>query len=147
MSVQSQMFDDKGGRESCVHRGLSYQRDLVLRPGVLKTGCTLEPPKNIKKKKKLPSSYPLDSGLMIWMELRSSPFQKLLRLTAISQTIGSVTPKPGFKLKHPEPQFSQCQAGIMVVFTCGGHLPHSLLCTGICPPISLSLSRSFLFFF
>lgn len=72
----------------------------MFRIWVPKIGCILASPKNIKKKFPFPSFYYLDSGLITWMGLRPSPFQKLLRLMAIGLTKGSLTPKPGFIHNH-----------------------------------------------
>lgn len=80
-----------------------------------------------------PSSYHLDSGLIIWIGFKPSPFLKLLSLTAIGLTMSGLIPKPSFKLNHPEPQFSHRQIGIMLVFTCSGHMPSRLLSSGNSP--------------
>lgn len=82
--------------------GVIINRSLELRREVFNTGCfliflVLEPPEEIKKMFLPPSSYHLDSGLIIWVRLRPSPFQRFLSLTAIGLTMGCLISKAWFQ--------------------------------------------------
>ena len=49
-----------------------------------------KPPEEIKKIYMFSSFYYLNNGLIIWVRLRPSPFQRFLSLTAIALTMGSL---------------------------------------------------------
>ena len=67
----------------------------MLRTGVFNTDCFLiflmfKPPEEIKKIYMFSSFYYLNNGLIIWVRLRPSPFQRFLSLTVIGLTMGSL---------------------------------------------------------
>ena len=89
--LMSWMIDVAEGSTVC-SLGFIISRGLVLRTGVFNTDCFLifKPPEEIFLKNVFSSSYYLNNGLIIWVRLGPSPFQRFLSLTAVDLTMGSL---------------------------------------------------------